>query len=97
MAAKLAVCLPLAIWLKRPLVVMAVGFMWSFLADLLASQVADVPGLGAVVELTPFALEHVPGPGSSDGDLLGALAVSAVFIAVMGLVSWLIFRRADVK
>ena len=97
MAAKLAVCLPLAIWLKRPLVVMAVGFVWSFLADLLASQVADVPGLGAVVELTPFALEHVPGPGSSGGDLLGALAVSAVFIAVMGLVSWLIFRRADVK
>ena len=41
--------------------------------------------------------DHVPGLDSTGGDLVGTLAVSLVFIALMGLVSWLIFRRADVK
>lgn len=96
-AAKLAVCLPLAFWLKRPLVVMAAGFVWSFVADLLASRAAEIDGLDTLVGLTPFALEHLPTAESTGGELLGALAVSAVFIALMGLVSWLLFRRADVK
>lgn len=97
MAAKLAVCLPLAIWLKRPLVVMAAGFVWSFLADLLGAQAADVDGLDALVRLTPFAAEHLPTPGFTGGELAGTVAVSLVFIALMGVLSWLIFRRSDVK
>ncbi|MFC7455967.1 hypothetical protein ACFQS2_02060 [Brachybacterium sp. GCM10030267] len=96
-AAKLAVCLPLAIWLQRPLVVMAAGFVWSFVADLLASTAADVDGLDALVRLTPFSAEHSPGPDSSGAEMLAAVAVSIVFIALMGAVTWLIFRRADVK
>ncbi|WP_193105135.1 hypothetical protein [Brachybacterium sp. FME24] len=96
-AAKLAVCLPLAIWLKRPLVVMAAGFVWSFLADLLAGAAADVDGLDALVRLTPFSAEHLPAPGSTGGEMLSTVAVSIVFIALMGALSWLIFRRADVK
>ena len=96
-AAKLAVCLPLAIWLQRPLVVMAVGFVWSFLADLLASTVADVDGLDALIRLTPFAQEHLPMPSSSGAALLGSVAVSVAFIALMGFASWLLFRRSDVK
>lgn len=96
-AAKLAVCLPLAIWLKRPLVVMAAGFVWSFLADLLGVQVADIGGLDALVRLSPFAAEHLPTSGSTGGELAGTIAVSLMFIALMGLVSWLIFRRSDVK
>lgn len=95
-AAKLAVCLPLAIWLQRPLVVMALGFVWSFVADLLASAAADVDGLETLLRLTPFAPEHVPLPDSTAGELLAAVAASVVFIALMGLASWLILRRADV-
>ena len=97
MAAKLSVCLPLAFWLKRPLVVMAAGFVWSFLADLLGAEAAGIEGLDALVALTPFAHEHVPSAASSGGELLTTLAVSAAFLAMMGLVSWLLFRRADVK
>ena len=95
--AKLSVCLPLAFVLRRPLVVMAIGFVWGFLADLIGSTAADVEGLAALVRLTPFASDHVPGLDSTGGDLVGTLAVSLVFIALMGLVSWLLFRRADVK
>lgn len=96
MAAKLAVCLPLAFWLKRPLLVMAAGFVWGFVADLLASTAADVDGLEALVRLTPFSVEHVPTVNSTGPELLGTIAVSAVFIALMGVVSWLILRRSDV-
>lgn len=96
MAAKLAVCLPLAFWLKRPLLVMAAGFVWSFVADLLGSTAADVDGLAALVRLTPFSAEQVPTPSSTGPELLGTIAVSAVFIALMGVVSWLILRRSDV-
>jgi len=96
-AAKLAVCLPLAIWLRRPLVVMAAGFVWSFVADLLASSTDGVSGLEAMVQLTPFAADHAPGPDSTGGEMLLAVGVSLLFLALMGLLSWLIFRRADVK
>lgn len=96
-AAKLAVCLPLAFWLKRPLVVMAIGFVWSFVADLLAGTAADVEGLDVLVRLTPFSAEHAPGPGTESSDLLAAAAVSVVFIAVMGVVSWVVLRRSDIK
>src|SRR5690606_11080733 len=95
--AKLSECLPLAFVLRRPLVVMAIGFVWGFLADLIGSTAADVESLDALAHLTPFARDHVPGLDSTGGDLVGTLAVSLVFIALMGLVSWLIFRRADVQ
>src|SRR5699024_2207952 len=95
--AKLSVCLPLAFQLRRPLVVMAVGFVWGFLADLIGTTAADVDGFDALVRLTPFAREHVPTPDSTGGDLVGTLVVSLVFIALMGVLAWLLFRRADVK
>lgn len=97
MAAKLAVCLPLAVWLQRPLVVMAIGFVWSFVVDLLAGTAADIEGVDALVRLTPFSADHTPGPDATSGDLLAALAVSVVFIAVMGVVSWAVLRRSDIK
>lgn len=96
-AAKLSVCLPLAFWLKRPLVVMAAGFAWGFVADLLGGAAADVAGLDVLVRLTPFSSEHTPAPGSTGGEMLAAVAVSLVFLALMGLASWLVLRRADIK
>lgn len=95
-AATMAVCLPLAIRLRRPLVVMAIGFVWGFLADLLAAQAAEVERLGDLLGLTPFSPEHHPGPASTGGELLASCAVSVVFVAAMGLLSWLLLRRSDV-
>ena len=95
--AKLSVCLPLAFVLRRPLVVMAIGFVWGFLADLIGTTAADVDGLAPLVRLTPFSSEHLPSLESTGGELLGTVAVSLVFIALMGLLAWLLFRRADVK
>ena len=95
--AKLSVCLPLAFRLRRPLVVMAVGFVWGFLADLIGTTAACVDGLDALVRLTPFAQDHAPAPDSTAGDMVGTLAVSLGFIALMGVLAWLLFRRADVK
>lgn len=96
-AAKLAVCLPLAFWLRRPLVVMALGFVWSFIADLLAAEVSDLDGMEALMRLTPYSAERLPTPETSGGDMLVTIVVSVVFIALMGAVSYLILRRADVK
>ncbi|TDE90859.1 hypothetical protein EXU48_17295 [Occultella glacieicola] len=96
-AAKLAVCIPLAFVLKRPIVVMATGFVWSFVADLLVSTVSDTAPGEAIAGLTPFSADRMPLPDSSTGDLLTTTAVSVVFIAAMGALAWLLFRRADVK
>ncbi|PMC74313.1 hypothetical protein [Brachybacterium sp. UMB0905] len=97
MAAKLAVCLPLAVWLRRPLVVMAIGFVWGFLGDLVGGKLAEVEGLDALVALTPYHPERVPLPETSAGDLLVTMGVCVGFIALMGLLAWILFRRADVK
>lgn len=96
-AAKLSVCLPLAFWLRRPLVVMAFGFVWSFIADLLADFASRVDVLDALIRLSPFSSHHMPAPESSSADFLATIVVSVVFIALMGAASWLVFRRADVK
>src|SRR5699024_10716731 len=76
---------------------MAVGFVWGFLADLIGTTAAGVDGLDALVRLTPFAQDHAPAPDSTAGDMVGTLAVSLGFIALMGVLAWLLFRRADVK
>lgn len=96
-AARLAVCIPLAFVIRKPIAVMAIGFAWNFVADVLAGAAADVPGLDILARLTPYAVEYGVAPGASAGDLLEAGAVSVGFIAAMGVVSWLVFRRSDIK
>ncbi|MBZ2195354.1 hypothetical protein [Occultella gossypii] len=96
-AARLAVCIPLAIVVKRPIVVMAAGFVWAFVADLLVGAAAKWEALEAITRLTPYAPDHLPLPDSSGGELVGTSIVAVVFIALMGLVAWLLLRRADIK
>jgi hypothetical protein len=60
--ARLSFCLPVAFAAKRPVAVMAVGFGGNFLLDFLAALAVDVPGLGTLVELTPFGPSHTGNP-----------------------------------
>lgn len=92
-AGKLAVCLPLAFRL-RPVVVMAAGFTWSFVGDLVFR---DVEGLGAFARLTPFAEEYNLTMSSTAGDVVAATGVSVGAVAAMGGLAYLMFRKADVK
>lgn len=96
-AARLAVCIPLAFLIRKPIAVMAIGFAWNFVADVIASAVADVPGLDVLAWLTPYSVDHTVVPGTAAGDLLVSSAVSLGFIAAMGVLAWLLFRRSDVK
>lgn len=96
-AARVSICLPLAFAVRRPVAVMAVGFGGNFLADFLASLAVDVPVLGDLVELTPFGSRHSLTLSSNAGDVLTTVGVSVVFLTLMSAVSYLIFRRADIK
>lgn len=96
-AGRLAVCLPLAFAIKRPVAVMAIGFAWGFVADLLVGLVEDVPVLSDLVALTPYAASHSLTLESTGGDLLAAGVASVVFLALMAGAAHLVFRRADIK
>lgn len=96
-AAELAVCIPLAIVVKRPIVVMAAGFAWTFVADLAVGSAERWEVTEALVGLTPFATDRMPLPDGTAGDLLGTTIVCLAFIALMGALSWLLFRRSDVR
>ena len=96
-AARLAVCIPLAFVVKKPVIVMAFGFGWNFLADFLASLADGRPVIGHLAAVTPYARNYELTLTSSTGTLLAAAGVSVLFIVAMGVLTHLLFRRSEIK
>lgn len=95
--AKVAVCMPLAIAVRRPIIVALVGFIWSFVADFLLTEVNKWNIGESFANFTPYGSDRQPLPSSSASELGASAIIGLVFIATMGFFAWLLFRRADVK
>lgn len=95
---QLSVCLPVAITTKKPIVVTAFGFFFGMITALLATVFSKVEVLDRLYKLTPYAytIEKININGSYSDLLLGIL-VSIIFTGIMGLLSWLLFRHAEIK
>lgn len=95
---QISVCIPVAVKVKKPIVVTAFGFFFGMVTAFLATVVSKVEMLEQIYELTPFAYSA----GSiavcaSYGDLLKGIIVSILFTGLMGILSWAIFRRTEIK
>lgn len=95
---QLSICIPVAVKLKKPVAVTAFGFFFGMLSALLATLASKVEILDNIYKLTPYNYNmETLGIGGSYGDMLLAIVVSVVFVGLMGLLAWGLFRRAEIK
>ncbi len=95
---QLSICIPAAVKLKKPAAVTAFGFFFGMLSALLATLASKVEILDNIYRLTPYYYNmEALGIGGSYGDMLLAVVVSVVFAGLMGLLSWKLFCRAEIK
>lgn len=95
---QLSVCIPVAVKLKKPVAVTAFGFFFGMITALLATLADKVSLFDKLYRLTPYAygMDKI-GADASMGDMGLGIAVSLIFTALMGLLSWALLRRADIK
>lgn len=95
---QLSVCIPVAIKIKKTVVVTAFGFFFGMITALIATLASKVDLLDNIYRLTPYhyGIDKI-GVNANAGDMIAAIAVSLCFTAVMALVSRCIFRKSDIK
>ncbi len=95
---QISICVPVAVKVKKPVIVTAFGFFFGMITALIATLAAKVEALQNVYKLTPYAygLAEV-NLDAEVSDLLLAILISMIFTGVMGLVAWLLFRKAEIK
>lgn len=95
-AAQLSVCIPFGFWIRRPVAVMAFGFVVAFILSTAHEALAEIDQLRPIQRASPFAYSGLS-LESSTGTLVAAGCSSVAALVLMSLVAWVLFRRADVK
>lgn len=96
--AELSICLPLAFKIRKPIVVMAIGFSFGFLANLIIMALQDVPVLKYVIKNTPYYFGlNIITVKTAAGTLLKVTIISIVFFTIMVAITHLLFRRSEIK
>ncbi|MBQ7780735.1 MAG: hypothetical protein IJ405_01750 [Lachnospiraceae bacterium] len=95
---QISICVPVAVKVKKPVIVTAFGFFFGMITALLATLASKVEAFQNVYKLTPYAygLAEV-NLDAEVSDLLLAILISMIFTGVMGLVAWLLFKKAEIK
>lgn len=95
---QISICIPIAIKFKKPVVVTAVGFFIGMITALLAALAEKVDIFDRMYKVTPYAynLSKVNAVAPY-GTLILAIIVSVIFTVIMGLVSYLLFYKAEIK
>lgn len=95
---QLSICIPVALKIKKTVVVTAFGFFFGMITALLATLASKVEVLDNIYQLTPYryGIDKI-GVAAGWGSMCIAVLVSACFAAIMGYISWLIFRKSDIK
>lgn len=97
-AAQLSICIPLAFSLKRPVLVIGIYYAVSILSGQLLGLARNFKIFDKLYSFTPFG-----GKGllmslkMGAGDMGKSIAVSVFFIFLMLLVTYGIFRKAEIK
>lgn len=95
---QISICVPVAMKVKKPVIVTAFGFFFGMITALLSSIAANTEVLQTIYKLTPYAYGLMEvNLDASVLDLLLAIFVSIIFTGIMGLISWLLFKKAEIK
>jgi ABC-2 type transport system permease protein len=96
--AQLSICVPLAIVLKRPVLVVGICYGFSILCGQLAVIADSSTAFGNIFSCTPYGGNYAFVTLDTGAiDLVKAIAVSLVFIILMLALSYSAFRRSEIK
>lgn len=96
--AQLSLCLPLAMIFRKPVVVIAVYYAFSVLSGQLSVLAKNSKLFSDLFALTPYGGNHLLLTLSAGTeDIVKAILVSLIFIAVMIALTFAAFRKAEIK
>lgn len=96
--ARLSICIPLAIILKKPVLVVAIYYGFTIFCANLPGLIKSYPTFGHIMNCTPFGGNYgLETLSTGTGKMLEAIAVSLFFVAVMLAVTYGIFRKSEIK
>lgn len=96
--AQLSICVPLAMVLKKPVLVISIYYGLSILCGKLASLSNSSAVFDRFFSFTPFGGKYTFVTfDTGAGELIKAVVVSLVFIIVMLALTYSIFRRSEIK
>ena len=96
--ARIAICIPLAFKIKKSAIIMAIGFTFSAFMSFLTSLIEKDSFFDKLIKWTPFCNDYAMVTMDTDaGAIVKGLIISAIFIAVIGFITYRLFRRAEIK
>jgi ABC-2 type transport system permease protein len=97
-AAQLSICVPLALVLKKPVLVVAIYYGFSFLCGQLVGLSNSSPTFDSIFSCTPYGGNYnLVTLDTGAGGIIKAISVSLVFIIVMLAVTYSAFRKSEIK
>ncbi len=97
-AGQLSICIPIAIKFKKTTVITAFGFFFGMITALISTLASKVKLLDNIYQLTPYHYGILQlGINAKIGDMFIGIIVSLMFVGIMGVVSWCLFKKADIK
>ncbi|MGG4396942.1 ABC transporter permease [Paenibacillus thiaminolyticus] len=95
---QLSICVPLALLLKKPVLVVAVYYGFSILITQLARLSASYEVFDRIFSLTPYGGNYTMVTlNTGTDDMVKAIIVSFIFIIGMVAVAYGTFRKAEIK
>ena len=96
--AQLSICVPLALVLKKPVLVVAIFYGFSILSGQLAGLADSSPVFSRILACTPYGGNYTFVTSNTGmGDIFKAISVSMIFIIVIIAVTYCAFRRSEIK
>jgi ABC-2 type transport system permease protein len=97
-AAQLSVCIPMAIVLKKPVLVVAIYYGFSILCGQLDGLRGNSPIFDSIFACTPFGGSYsFTSLNTGTVDIFKAIFVSLIFIIVVLAVTHCAFRKSEIK
>jgi ABC-2 type transport system permease protein len=96
--AQLSICVPLAFMLKKPIFVVAIYYGFSILTAQLIRVSESSPVFDRIFSLTPYGGKYAfVTLDTGTGDMVKAIAVSLIFMSLMLAVTYIAFRKSEIK
>ncbi|MBU3093708.1 ABC transporter permease [Clostridium sp. CF011] len=97
-AAQLSVCVPLAFVLKKPVLVVAIYYVFTIFCAQLVGLRGNSTVFDGIFDCTPFGGNYTfITLDSGAGEIFKAISVSLIFIFVMIAVTYSAFRKSEIK
>lgn len=95
--ARLSICIPIAFKMRKNIPVIIVGFISAFIFDIISSLVTDIPGISDFFAALPYSMITKCTLDAEMGEIIKILLSGTIFIAVMVAITYIFFKKDEIK